>query len=83
MTHRVLKKYIEAKNAEYGVDVASYPMNHNATCKLVMELDAELNGAITQVLPYNKLRRAMIDLMNYARMNNFEVPPTSGFYEVA
>ena len=82
MMHRVLQKYIAAKNAEYGVNVAAYPMNHNATCKLVMELDAELNGAIKQVLPYNKLRRAMIDLMNYARMNEYEVPPTSGFYEV-
>lgn len=81
MMHRTLQNYIAAKNAEYGYEVTSYPMNHNATCKLVMELDAELNGAIKQVLPYNKLRRAMIDLMNYARMNEFEVPPTSGFYE--
>ena len=81
MMHRTLQKYIDAKNAEYNMTVVTYPMNHNATCKLVMELDAELNGAIKRVLPYNKLQRAMIDLMNYARMNNYEVPPTSGFYE--
>lgn len=83
MTHRVLKKYIAAKNEHYGAQVAVYPMSHNQACKLVMELDAELNNAITRVLPYNNLFRAMRELMNYARIQGFvdELPSTSGYYE--